>query len=81
MYTDKYDNYKLTLVIRTDLKMGKGKVAAQCSHAAVAAYKAARKQPKILRAWEKSGQAKITLKVFHICILNNTINIYWVLPI
>ncbi|XP_011693768.1 PREDICTED: peptidyl-tRNA hydrolase 2, mitochondrial isoform X1 [Wasmannia auropunctata] len=63
--TDKYDEdrYKLILVIRTDLKMGKGKVAAQCSHAAVAAYKAARKYPKILRAWEESGQAKITLKV------------------
>ncbi|XP_011693772.1 PREDICTED: peptidyl-tRNA hydrolase 2, mitochondrial isoform X2 [Wasmannia auropunctata] len=57
------DRYKLILVIRTDLKMGKGKVAAQCSHAAVAAYKAARKYPKILRAWEESGQAKITLKV------------------
>jgi len=66
---DKYDNYKLILIIRTDLKMGKGKIAAQCSHAAVAAYKAARKHPKILRAWEKSGQAKITLKVFRI-ILN-----------
>ncbi|GAB1861444.1 peptidyl-tRNA hydrolase [Camponotus japonicus] len=63
VYTDKYDNYKLILVIRTDLKMGKGKVAAQCSHAAVAAYKAARKHPKILKAWEESGQAKITLKV------------------
>ncbi|XP_018301236.1 peptidyl-tRNA hydrolase 2, mitochondrial isoform X2 [Mycetomoellerius zeteki] len=63
VYTDKYDNYKLILVIRTDLKMGKGKVAAQCSHAAVAAYKVARKHPKILRAWEESGQAKITLKV------------------
>ncbi|XP_012528404.1 peptidyl-tRNA hydrolase 2, mitochondrial [Monomorium pharaonis] len=63
VYTDKRDNYKLILVIRTDLKMGKGKVAAQCSHAAVAAYKAARKHPKILRAWEESGQAKITLKV------------------
>jgi len=63
IFTDKYDNFKLILVIRTDLKMGKGKVAAQCSHAAVAAYKAARKHPKILRAWEESGQAKITLKV------------------
>lgn len=63
VYTDKYDNYKLILVIRTDLKMGKGKMAAQCSHAAVAAYKAARKHPKVLKAWEESGQAKITLKV------------------
>lgn len=43
--------------------MTKGKIAAQCGHAAVAAYKAARKQPKILRAWDESGQAKIALKV------------------
>lgn len=63
MYTDEYDNYKLILVIRTDLKMGKGKVAAQCAHAAVAAYKSARKHPKILQAWEECGQAKITVKV------------------
>ncbi|XP_003490777.1 peptidyl-tRNA hydrolase 2, mitochondrial-like [Bombus vosnesenskii] len=57
------DNYKLVLVIRTDLKMGKGKIAAQCAHAAVAAYKAATKYPEFLYAWEKCGQAKITLKV------------------
>ncbi|XP_076620650.1 peptidyl-tRNA hydrolase 2, mitochondrial isoform X1 [Colletes latitarsis] len=63
VYTDECDNYKLILVIRTDLKMGKGKVAAQCAHAAVAAYKAAIKNPKILQAWEECGQAKITVKV------------------
>jgi PTH2 family peptidyl-tRNA hydrolase len=51
-------------LIRTDLKMGKGKVAAQCCHAAVAAYKSAIKYPKILRAWEESCQPKITLKVY-----------------
>lgn len=43
--------------------MGKGKIAAQCAHAAVAAYKAATKHSKILQAWEESGQAKITVKV------------------
>lgn len=63
VFTDEYDNYKLILVVRTDLKMGKGKVAAQCAHAAVAAYKAALKHPKILQAWEEAGQAKITVKV------------------
>ncbi|XP_076383581.1 peptidyl-tRNA hydrolase 2, mitochondrial [Megalopta genalis] len=63
VFTDEYDNYKLILVIRTDLKMGKGKIAAQCAHAAVSAYKAATKHPKILDAWEESGQAKITVKV------------------
>jgi len=31
------------LVCRTDIKMGKGKVAAQCAHAAVAAVERARR--------------------------------------
>ena len=33
-----HDN-KMVFVIRTDLNMGKGKVAAQCAHAAVMCYK------------------------------------------
>ncbi|KAL1918274.1 uncharacterized protein VTP21DRAFT_2934 [Calcarisporiella thermophila] len=58
------DDYKMVLVVRTDLGMTKGKVAAQCSHATLACYReATRKCPKILRAWERSGQAKVTLKV------------------
>lgn len=32
-------NVKMVLVVRTDCKMEKGKMAAQCSHAAVLAYK------------------------------------------
>lgn len=62
-----HDDYsKMVLVVRNDLKMGKGKVAAQCAHAAVAAYKQARKHPGVLKAWENCGQTKITLKVrFH----------------
>ena len=55
---------KMVLVVRTDLKMGKGKAAAQCSHAAVGAYKSAKKTfPAILRAWERNGQPKIVTKV------------------
>ena len=54
---------KMVLVVRQDLKMGKGKAAAQCAHAAVGAYKkAARHQPAVLKKWERDGQAKITLK-------------------
>jgi PTH2 family peptidyl-tRNA hydrolase len=54
---------KMVLVVRQDLKMGKGKAAAQCAHAAVGAYKqASRKQPSVLKKWERDGQAKITLK-------------------
>lgn len=30
--------YKMVLVVRNDLKMGKGKACAQCSHAAVCFY-------------------------------------------
>lgn len=59
--------YKMVLVIRTDLDMSKGKVAAQCSHATLAAYKSALKgsesQLDWLKKWEADGQAKITLKV------------------
>lgn len=55
---------KMVLVVRTDLKMGKGKAAAQCSHAAVGAYKIAKKNsPSTLRAWERMGQPKIVTKV------------------
>lgn len=59
----KYDNFKLTLVVRSDLGMTKGKIAAQCGHATLACYKAAKKvNPSLLRAWECSGQAKVALK-------------------
>ncbi|KAI8984679.1 peptidyl-tRNA hydrolase PTH2-domain-containing protein [Mycotypha africana] len=59
----KYDNFKLTLVVRTDLGMTKGKIAAQCGHATLACYKAAKRvNPMLLRNWEMSGQAKVALK-------------------
>ncbi|KAH8739515.1 hypothetical protein FG386_001947 [Cryptosporidium ryanae] len=44
--------------------MGKGKIAAQCGHAVLGAYKSAIKTcPKAVEMWEESGQAKIVLKV------------------
>ncbi|KAI1438567.1 peptidyl-tRNA hydrolase PTH2-domain-containing protein [Xylaria sp. CBS 124048] len=63
---------KLVLVVRTDLGMTKGKIAAQCSHATLACYKAlsrgASGQPtsaeaRILKRWERLGQAKIAVQV------------------
>ncbi|KAK4251648.1 peptidyl-tRNA hydrolase PTH2-domain-containing protein [Corynascus novoguineensis] len=63
---------KMVLVVRTDLGMTKGKIAAQCSHATLACYKslvrAAQRDPlsseaKILRQWERMGQAKIAVQV------------------
>ena len=54
----------MVLVVRTDLKMGKGKIAAQCSHAAVAAFKKAKaRHQEILKKWERQGQPKIVTKI------------------
>jgi len=56
-------NYKMVLVVRTDLGMQKGKVAAQCAHAALDTYKKSVKVAKeTTQAWEATGQAKVCLK-------------------
>ena len=45
--------YKLILCVNKSLKMGNGKIAAQCCHAAVGCYKRAKRAcPAGLRAWE-----------------------------
>ncbi|KAK6844201.1 hypothetical protein PG995_014311 [Apiospora arundinis] len=60
---------KLVLVVRTDLGMTKGKIAAQASHATLACYKtmsrfpAGSPQAQLLKKWERSGQAKIAVQV------------------
>ncbi|ODV89981.1 hypothetical protein CANCADRAFT_1711 [Tortispora caseinolytica NRRL Y-17796] len=57
------EEYKMVLVVRTDLHMERGKAAAQCAHAAVACYKASCKSsPAAVRLWEVAGQPKIALK-------------------
>jgi FtsZ-interacting cell division protein ZipA len=44
------DRVKMVLVVRTDLEMGKGKAAAQCCHACIAAYETSidRRKHKVL---------------------------------
>jgi hypothetical protein len=43
-----FEKHKMVLCVRTDLKMGKGKIAAQCGHAVLGSYKQAlRKTPGI----------------------------------
>lgn len=58
---------KLALVVRGDLKMSKGKTAAQCAHAAVMCYQSAAQgseaQHAILQHWCRMGQPKIVLRV------------------
>ncbi|KKK14733.1 hypothetical protein P175DRAFT_0497391 [Aspergillus ochraceoroseus IBT 24754] len=60
------EEVKLVLVVRTDLGMTKGKIAAQCSHATLACYKymvANSSGSVLLRRWERQGQAKIALQI------------------
>ena len=55
---------KMVFAVRTDLGMTKGKVAAQCAHAAVRCYKKAQaKTPDYLRSWEMFGETKVALKI------------------
>lgn len=58
------EEHKLVLCVRTDLKMGRGKIAAQVGHATIGAYKRAeRKDVAALRRWENNAQPKIALQV------------------
>jgi peptidyl-tRNA hydrolase, PTH2 family len=52
---------KQVIIVRTDLKMGKGKIAAQCSHASVKAVEASAEED--LHQWEQEGSKKVVLKV------------------
>ncbi len=55
---------KQAIVVRTDLKMGKGKLAAQVAHASLAAAEAAHQRKRDwYEGWKEGGQAKIVLKV------------------
>ncbi len=54
-------SYKQVIVIRKDLKIGKGKIAAHSAHASLEAYKRASEKEK--KEWEKEGSKKIVLRV------------------
>jgi len=55
--------YKQVIVLRADLKMSRGKIAAQAGHAAVSAAEEARKKcAEWWDAWIEEGQCKIAVK-------------------
>ncbi len=54
-------SYKQVILARTDLKLPKGKLAAQVAHASVVAV--LRSDSKLVKAWESEGMPKIVLKV------------------
>ncbi|XP_050224372.1 uncharacterized protein LOC126674047 [Mercurialis annua] len=61
---DLLDDFKMILVVRNDLKMGKGKIAAQCSHATLGLYKKLHNRaPKALERWEMCAQPKVVVKI------------------
>lgn len=60
----------MVLVVRNDLKMGKGKIGAQCGHATLGTYKLTQQWSEyssywksVLRRWNSEGQKKICVKV------------------
>ncbi len=54
--------FKQVLVVRGDLKMSPGKLAAQVAHGAVTAAENTRKRkPEIYRGWLAEGQKKVVL--------------------
>ncbi|XP_073844257.1 peptidyl-tRNA hydrolase 2, mitochondrial [Musca autumnalis] len=59
---------KLALVVRADIKMSKGKTAAQCAHAAVICVQDSsqsnnKRTRDVLDSWLAMGQPKIVLKI------------------
>jgi len=56
--------YKMIIVMREDLKLSCGKVAAQASHAAVCcAFKAKKANSKWFKKWQSEGGKKVVVKV------------------
>jgi PTH2 family peptidyl-tRNA hydrolase len=56
--------YKQVIVFRSNLRLSKGKTAAQAGHAAVSAAEEARKHRREwFEGWSREGQCKIAVKV------------------
>ncbi|MCW3981964.1 MAG: peptidyl-tRNA hydrolase Pth2 [Candidatus Bathyarchaeota archaeon] len=64
--------FKQVIAVRTDLQMGKGKLAAQVGHAAVSAAENARRfSSEWWEEWLKEGQCKVVVKVSSLELLLN----------
>lgn len=54
----------MVIAVRTDLKMGRGKIAVQVAHAAVSALEEAKKEHRDwVEVWLNEGQCKVAVKV------------------
>lgn len=56
-------SFKQAIVVRTDLKMSKGKISAQVAHASLSVgVKLMRIKPDWFRIWTDTGQKKVILR-------------------
>jgi len=64
--------FKQVILVRTDLKMGRGKLAVQIAHASVSNSEIARKNSNYQSYWQnwiREGQKKVALKTDSLAIL------------
>jgi len=71
MFTKIFD-VKQVILVRADLKMPKGKLAAQVAHASVDAVLSSKR--KMVKLWKSLGMKKICLKVADLNELDKYIN-------
>jgi PTH2 family peptidyl-tRNA hydrolase len=56
--------YKMVMVIRTDLKMSKGKMIVQACHAAVESSEIAKRENReVWKKWKNSSSKKVALRI------------------
>ena len=59
-----HDGPSMALIVRKDLKLSAGKLAVQCSHAAVNCSLTAKKtEPRLMERWQSNGGRKICLAI------------------
>lgn len=58
------EDFKQVIIIRSDLRMGRGKIAVQVAHAAIMASETVRNEnPHWWEAWMAQGQRKVAVKI------------------
>ncbi len=61
---DNNRDIKQVILVRTDLGMGKGKIAAQVAHASLGScFQMSEEYPELCKRWVEGGSKKVVLKV------------------
>lgn len=63
-----FNTTKMVIVVRTDLPMGRGKIASQAAHAAILLFQSSIENSNpCLKTWLRCGQPKVVLKIDENC--------------